>query len=186
MQHFGPLDLLTSVTTSEPAAIRTAGSASRERAALLDARFPAVAPRLIAICRALAGDIAEDVVQETYILARRRLSQLRDLDALEAWLTTIAVRQCVEHHRRTRRLRELLPRLGERGPQGVTSDLGLRELVQRLPVRERSVLVLHYGYGYRLDEVADLIGTSHTNARTIVARTRRRLLDLWKEGTDHG
>lgn len=172
------------MTTTDPAAISTARPNARDRAALLDARFPAARPRLVAICRALAGDIAEDVVQETYVLARKRLDQLRDSDALEAWLTTIAVRQCVEYHRRSRRLRDLLPRLGRPEAHQVTSDVALRELIERLPVRERSALVLHYGYGYRLDEVAVLLGLSHTNVRTVVARTRRRLLKLWKEGAD--
>ena len=76
------------------------GRTEQERTALLDADFPMIAPRLLAICRALGGDAAEDAVQDTYLLARKQIGQLRDLDALEPWLTTIAVRQCIRHHER--------------------------------------------------------------------------------------
>lgn len=172
------------MTTSEPAALSRSQSKAPERVAILDERFPAFTPRLLAICRALAGDLAEDVVQETYLQGRKRLDQLRDLDALEPWLTTIAVRQCIRHHRGRRRLFDLLPHLGRLVPASVTSDLALRELIEALPVRGRSVLVLHYGYGYRLHEVAALLDLSHTNVRSVIARTRKRLLKQWKEGTD--
>ncbi|MGH2456404.1 MAG: RNA polymerase sigma factor, partial [Candidatus Limnocylindria bacterium] len=55
--------------------------------------------------------------------------------------------------------------------------LGLRELVERLPPRERTLVVLHYGHGYRLDEIARMTGLSAVNVRTIVFRARRRLRD---------
>ena len=77
-----------------------------------------------------------------------------------------------------------LSRLSPPDPIVPSTDLGLRGLVEDLPPRERAVIVLHYGYGYSLLEVADLLGLSHTNVRSIAARTRRRLLQRWKEA-DH-
>jgi RNA polymerase sigma factor (sigma-70 family) len=158
-------------------------SDARHRLHLLDERFEHLRPRLVGICRSIAGDAAEDAVHDAYLLARRSLDQLRDLDALEGWLATIAIRQCISRHRRARRLRDrladLLPRSTPAEP-----DIGLRQLVEELPVRSRAVLVLHHGYGYSLAEVADILGLTHTNVRSIAARSRRRLMEQMRDADD--
>jgi RNA polymerase sigma factor (sigma-70 family) len=56
-------------------------------------------------------------------------------------------------------------------------DVGLRELIERLPPRERTLVVLHYGYGYRVEDIAAMAGMSAVNVRTILFRARRRLRD---------
>jgi DNA-directed RNA polymerase specialized sigma24 family protein len=58
-----------------------------------------------------------------------------------------------------------------------TSDVGLRQLVEGLPPRERTLVVLHYGYGYRMEDIAGMTGLSAVNVRTILFRARRRLRD---------
>lgn len=150
-----------------------------------DARFASAHERLLRITASLVGaDDAEDVVQDTYVLGRRRFDQLRDGSAFEPWVTRIAVNLCFGRHRRGKRLRALLPALLPR--KAAPSDVGLRELVERLPPRERTVLVLHYGHGYGLEEIATLLDLTHTNVRTIIARTRKRLFIAWRqaEGLD--
>lgn len=158
----------------------TGREAARHRQHVLDEHFEQLRPRLVGICRSVAGDAAEDVVHDTYLAARRSIDQLRDLGAIDGWLTTIALRQCISGHRRSRRLRERLADLLPRQSDGMP-DLGMRELVQRLPVRDRTVLVLHHGYGYSLAEVADILGLTHTNTRSIAARARHRLIGQAKE-----
>jgi RNA polymerase sigma factor (sigma-70 family) len=145
-----------------------------------DARFALARQRLLGIAGSLVGaQEADDVVHDSYLLARERFDQLRDPSAFEGWLTRIVVNQCFRRHRRTRRLRELLPTLVPRRAAG--SDMGLRDLVERLPARERTVLVLHYGHGYGLEEIASMLDLTHTNVRTIIARTRKRLFRAWRE-----
>jgi RNA polymerase sigma-70 factor, ECF subfamily len=156
-----------------------------DRLAGFDSRFAPVRDRLLRITGSLVGaDEAEDVVQDTYLLGRARFSQLRDVSAFEPWITRIAVNVCYSRHRRTMRLRQVLPSLLPRRPSA--SDIGLRELVERLPPRERTVLVLHYGHGYRLEEIATILDLTHTNVRSIIARTRKRLFVAWRraEGLD--
>ena len=62
-----------------------------------------------------------------------------------------------------------------------SSSLELRELVERLPARERTILVLHYGHGYSLAEIGQLLEITHVNARAIISRARRRLVAAWLE-----
>jgi RNA polymerase sigma-70 factor, ECF subfamily len=149
--------------------------ATQELHAQFDSRFAEVRDRLTAACIALAGaDAAPDLVQETYMRARNRLHQLRDPSLFDAWVVRIALNEAKGHTRRVRREQERLPRLGsaERTPM---PDTALRELVELLPVRQRAVIVLHYAYGYRLGEVASLLGLSEINVRTLAFRARRSL-----------
>jgi RNA polymerase sigma-70 factor (ECF subfamily) len=154
-------------------------SASTRAATALDVRFEALRPRLTALAASLVGaDAAEDVVHDAYLRARDRLGQLHDRGALDSWFTRIVVRTAYNHHRRRSGLARLLPILADRSPP-LGTDLGLRELIERLPPRERVVLVLQYAHGYDLGEVAVLIGTTHVNARQIASRARRRLAVTW-------
>jgi len=147
-----------------------------------DERFATMRPRLLAIGISLAGpDAAEDIVQDTYLRGRDRIGQLRDPSAFDAWLARIAVNACYNHRRG---LRRFVPELGlfeNRRSGSDPRDVGLRELIERLPARDRTVVVLHYGYGYGLDEIAGLLELTHTNVRSIVHRARKRLAAQWKE-----
>ncbi len=149
----------------------------------LDSAFAAARPRLVRIATSLIGpDSAEDVVQDTYLMARARVSQLRDPAAIEAWLARICVHRSFRVRKRGRRLQELLGVMPfPRVTPPPTGRLELKELVEQLPPRDRAVVVLQHGYGYSLDEVAALVGVSHANARKISSRTRARLLRAWLE-----
>ncbi len=159
------------------------GPATSTRAAsALDVRFEALRPRLTGLATSLVGtEAAEDVVHDAYLRARDRLGQLHDRGALDSWFTRIVVRTAYNHHRRRSVLARLLPSLVDRRQQPDGPDVGLRELIERLPVRQRVVLVLHYAHGYDLAEVAELIGASHANTRQILSRARRRLAAAWEQ-----
>jgi RNA polymerase sigma-70 factor (ECF subfamily) len=149
----------------------------------LDSAFAAARTRLVRIAASLIGwDAAEDAVQDTYLAARSRIGQLRDPGAVEAWLARICVHRCFRMRRRGKRLTELLNILPfPRHSPAPSGRLELSELVERLPPRDRAVVVLQHGYGYSLAEVAELVGISHANARQISSRTRARLLRQWQE-----
>lgn len=145
-------------------------------ASAFDARFAEARNRLVRICAGFVGaDAADDIVQDTYLRARSRQRQLRDADLFEAWLTRIAINLCMNRQRSHRRWLERLPVLARRQSVSPSRDAGLRELIERLPARERTFVVLHYGHGYTLEEVAQMSGLAPTNVRSIVFRARMRL-----------
>lgn len=166
--------------------MNTVGSALTDAAETVssdfDERFAVMRPRLLAIGISLAGpDAAEDIVQDTYVRGRSKIGQLRDPSAFDAWLARIAVNACYNHHRGLRRFVSDLTGFESRRPSAETRDIGLRELIERLPARDRTVVVLHYGHGYGLDEIARFLDLTHTNVRSIVHRARRRLAAQWQE-----
>jgi DNA-directed RNA polymerase specialized sigma24 family protein len=143
-----------------------------------DARFTMGRDRLIRICTGLVGtDAAEDVVHDAFVRGRRRFHQLRDEDLFEAWITRIAINVCLDLQRANRRFTEVVRAWWRTEREHPPPDLGLRELIERLPPRERTLVVLHYGYGYRMEDIAGMTGLSAVNVRTVIFRARRRLRD---------
>jgi RNA polymerase sigma-70 factor (ECF subfamily) len=142
-----------------------------------DSAFEGVRPTLVRICRAICDEEGEDVVQDVYVTGRRRISQLRDQASLGAWLTRIAINECYQRHRIRQRLGRIVPTLR----QEAESDLDLRSNVQALPYRERAIVVLHYGYGLELNEVADLLDEKPSTIRSVLFRTRARLRSALRE-----
>jgi RNA polymerase sigma-70 factor (ECF subfamily) len=146
-----------------------------------DRRFESLRPRLLAICRSLVGgDAADDVVHDTYLRARDRLSQLRDVARFDAWVARIAVNQCANWNRDRRALGRALPKM-HRTLLSEQRDVALRQLIESLPVRERTLIVLHYGYGYQVNEIAALLDVHPANARTILFRARSRISRALRE-----
>ena len=149
--------------------------------AWFDAAFERLQPRLLALARTLVDAAsAEDAVQDAYLLGREAIGQLRDPNAVDAWLKRICVTRCYRVHRRRRLLDRVLERLAP-PPAPTDRDAAIRALVERLPDRQRIVVVLHYGHGYTLAEIGELIGERHDNVRAIVSRARRKLLAAWLE-----
>ena len=117
-------------------------------------------------------------MQDTYLLARKAIGDLRDPAAMEAWLRRICVNRCFRSHRRQGILRRVMGRLT---PASAPASLDLRELIGQLPPRHRTILILHYGHGYSLLEIGEMLGISHNNARAIISRARRSLAAAWLE-----
>jgi RNA polymerase sigma-70 factor, ECF subfamily len=142
-----------------------------------DIAFEGFRPRLMSLARSLLDpEAAEDAVQDTYVLGLEALGQLRDPSAVEAWLKRICVTRCYRIHRRRRLLDRVLARLSPAPP---ARDARIRDLVEQLPHRQRVVIVLHYGHGYTLAEISELIDERYDNVRAIASRARRKLLGAW-------
>jgi RNA polymerase sigma factor (sigma-70 family) len=144
-----------------------------------DVAFENCRPRLLALARSLVGpEAAEDAVQDTYVVGREALGQLRDPAAVEGWLKRICVTRCYRVHRRRRLLDRIMTSLAPAQP---ARDAGIRDLVEQLPRSQRVVIVLHYGHGYTLAEISEMLDERYDNVRAIVSRARRKLLHAWLE-----
>ena len=85
----------------------------------------------------------------------------------------MAINECYGRHRRRQRLTELLSGFTPASPP--ESDPDLRALVEALPYRERTVVVLHYGHGLTLEEVAGLLAEKPSTIRSVLFRARAKL-----------
>ena len=134
---------------------------------------------------------AQEITQDTFIQAFKSLPSLRDPNRFSGWLHVIAKRQCIEWLRRKPMTMQSLDAMPEAElerlsyaryldeEQAQASRDGLREVVERLlqklPVPERSVMVLHYYKGLTCEEVSALLDVSLNTVKSRLYRARKRL-----------
>ena len=134
---------------------------------------------------------AQEIAQDTFIQAFKSLPNLKDPNRFLGWLYVIAKRRCVEWLRKkpiTMQSLDAMPkaelervfytRYLEEEQTQASSD-GLREVVeyllQKLPVGERSVMVLHYYKGLTCEEMSARLDVSLNTVKSRLYRARKRL-----------
>ena len=165
------------ILVCEPVAVARPGEQIR---AALDGHGPI----LLANARAIVRDEAEaqDLVQTTLEIALRRLDQLRDPEALRAWLLAIETREAFRLLRRARRLLAFDSHVAETAVAGPNaSHVALRIALGHLPARTRAAIVLHHLAGLSVEETAVALGTKPNTVKTQLRdgldRLRRELDD---------
>ncbi|HET8526876.1 MAG TPA: sigma-70 family RNA polymerase sigma factor, partial [Actinomycetota bacterium] len=131
---------------------------------------------------------ADDAVQEAWIRLSR--SDVRDVENLGGWLTTIVARVCLDmlRSRTSRREDPFDAGVPERAaePEGgvdperealLADSVGLALLVvlDTLTPAERVSFVLHDMFSLPFEEIAPIVGRSPEAARQLASRARRRV-----------
>ena len=159
---------------------------ARARTGDLDAFESIVRARTDAVYRlslAILGNEADarDATQETFIAAWRQLPRLREPERFEAWLQRIAVNaaRMTLRSRGRRRVREI-PAAGVVAAAvaipGPDADAGvLDRAMARLPVDQRTLLVLHHLEGRTTGEIADILDVPPGTVRSRLFTARRAL-----------
>jgi RNA polymerase sigma-70 factor (ECF subfamily) len=128
---------------------------------------------------ALVGsrEAAEDVVQDAFESAFRSIGSYDAQRPFGAWLHRIVVNQALNHLRSERRrtTHSAAPvEPVDAGTQGA-SGTALLAAVAHLAPERRTVIVLRYGLGYSLAEIAELL---EVPLGTVQSRIHRALEDL--------
>jgi RNA polymerase sigma-70 factor (ECF subfamily) len=109
------------------------------------------------------SDRAEDATQEAFVRAWRELPRLRDPERFDAWLRRLVVNACYDEARRVRRRAEVsLLSLGDRSVVDSASAMAESDRVERafrrLPLDQRTVLVLQHHFELSHAEIAETLG----------------------------
>jgi RNA polymerase sigma-70 factor (ECF subfamily) len=134
-----------------------------------DALYRAHFGPLSGYAQALTGDAgaAVDIAQEAFTRLLSRWWTVRDP---RAWLFFVATNLARDYWRGVARDRELADRSSTTAPVTSAHDPWLRDLVERLPARQRQAVLLHYYADITIDEIARLL---HVPVGTV----KRRLHD---------
>jgi RNA polymerase sigma-70 factor (ECF subfamily) len=125
----------------------------------------------VVLARISPGD-AEDLVQEVFLLALRKLKHLRDPEAFGGWIASIARNCAADFHRRGSKSMELTEEL----PANAASQIsGLEakavlKTIQELPEAYRETLILRLVEGMTGPEIAARTGLSHGSVRVNLHR----------------
>ena len=122
----------------------------------------------------------QDAIQDTFCRYLEKKPVFHDEEHEKAWLIRVATNRC----------RDML-RFRMRHPKvcidGLEDSLAapeqretLRELLE-LPVRQRTVIYLHYVEGYRIKEIAEILKISEGAVKMRLQRGREQMLTIVKE-----
>ena len=116
-----------------------------------------------------------DAVCEAVARAWEKRGTLRDERLFATWLTRILIRECVNIQRRQRRTVpvETLPEQAQEDESDTVRSL--REALETLPQRQRTMVVLHYMEDYDVREVARIMGTTTGAVCAGLSRARETL-----------
>jgi len=190
----------TSKVTVHPSAVRATATAGRQDELTLIERcrrgdpgafeelYRTHAGRLYSVALRLVGNPAdaEDLLQEIFLAAHRKLDTFRGESALGTWLYRLATNLCLDHLRsRTGRSRQVTDSMDdEQGLFDVASStlaeqtvtrMDLERALARLPEGCRAAFVLHDVEGLEHREVAEILGVAEGTSKSQVHKARLKL-----------
>jgi RNA polymerase sigma-70 factor (ECF subfamily) len=119
-------------------------------------------------------DEVDDLVQDVFLLAFKKIQSLREAGAFGGWLAMIARNRAVDFHRRKRETEELPENLTQARSADAEAAEALR-LIRTLPDAYRETLVLRLVEGMTGPEIASLTGLTPASVRVNLHRGMKLL-----------
>ena len=125
--------------------------------------------------------LAEEATQAAWIIAWKKISDVRDEANLRPWLMAVAANEAKRVLRRRRRRAEIEVNTDASGePGGIDPATGaaamdLRAALDRLDPDDRALLAMRYVAGLDSNELATATGISPSGTRNRLERLRNRL-----------
>ncbi|MDN3651914.1 RNA polymerase sigma factor [Thalassotalea ponticola] len=150
---------------------------------------------VLGYCRRLtAGDIAlaNDIAQESFIIAYQQLGQLNNTSAFKSWLYRIAYRQYLKVLSEQRKNTLVHQSVSEQQLHTTVADvdetLAQEQLIYRLmsslSVNQRAVITMHLTLGYSQSEISQLLdmplGTVKSHCNRGKELMQQQLKDCYK------
>jgi RNA polymerase sigma-70 factor (ECF subfamily) len=121
----------------------------------------------------------EDLIQEVFAEAWRKLDQLQELSSFGPWVAAIARNKAADYHRR--RMRTVsLESISEPGsslhPEPAEP---LLEALRQLPEAYHETLALRFVEGFTGPEIAEITGLTHGSVRVNLSRGVQMLREIY-------
>ena len=132
---------------------------------------------------------AEDMLQEAFSEAFRRLDSFRYESTFGAWLKRITVNKCINEIKRRKASLEFFedmapfaekPDEQEDHTPGLSVDQ-VKKAMEHLPKGSRMIFSLYLLEGYDHQEISQILEISESNSKTQYMRAKQRLKEILKE-----
>ncbi len=131
-------------------------------------------------------EAAEDVMQDAFVKAFKKLNQFNGEVSFGAWLKKIVINQCLD----ALKLKQLdvvstdvsAIEITEEASWTVeTNDVNyIKTLIQELPENYRTVLQLYLMEGYDHSEISTFLGISENTSRSLLFRGKKKIQEQLK------
>lgn len=130
---------------------------------------------------------AEDIMQDSFLMAFTKLENLKDAKIFGPWLKRIVINNSIYHYKKTIKNNEvpiddILYKV-ENEEQGISSDYEFTSIkaqqvlnaMKTLKDNYRVALTLNLIEGYDYEEISEIMNISNTNCRTTISRAKESL-----------
>ncbi len=143
---------------------------------------------MYSVCLRILNDEmeAEDVMQEAFLSAFKKIETYKGEVSFGAWLKRIVVNRSLDYLKKRKvKFEEINERTTEiEDYQMETKEVNiemLKNAIQKLPDGYRVVLSLYLIEGYDHEEISQILGISNSNSRTQFLRAKNKLREMLKD-----
>lgn len=175
-----------STDTSDATLVALSADGDQEAFSRLITRY---APAMRAYAKRFNPNSADDVVQDSLVIAWKKIDQVTNPAAIKSWLMSLTARKALDYKRREKNHQAL-----EQSPEPITSAPGpaseaiaaevsssLEQAITQLSQGQRQVWLLREFGGLSYQEIAHELGLSATAVRGRLARAREILVEAMEE-----
>lgn len=135
---------------------------------------------------------AEDVMQESFLDAFRKIDSYREEASFGSWLKRIVVNKSLDAIRKSKEMKSIDEYDTENIPDDHNDDEDyleilsykvekIRQTIHLLPDSYRVILSLYLLEGYDHEEISQVLDISYSLSRTRFLRAKRKLVELMRE-----
>lgn len=128
---------------------------------------------------------AEDMMQESFLIAFTKLSTFKGEVAFGAWLKRIVINKCLTQLKKNKRLEEVKLEVSREETIGIEStdysNVKVNQIlntINQLKENYRVAITLHLIEGFDYEEVSQVMNISYENSRTTISRAKNKLRQL--------
>ncbi|MCK0132220.1 RNA polymerase sigma factor [Flavobacteriaceae bacterium F08102] len=129
---------------------------------------------------------AEDVMQESFLIAFTKLSTFKGEVTFGAWLKRIVINKSITQLRKNNRIDEVGLEVVKELPDQEVNEVHcdsvsvetIKKGINQLKDKYRLPLTLHLIEGYDHEEIAGILSISNQNSRTTISRAKQKLRTL--------
>lgn len=124
---------------------------------------------------------AEDIMQESFLIAFNRIDQYKGENNFGGWLKQIIIRKSIQHHRDQKKELKLVEELKTKTPDEPYGEVKnpihqeLLNALDELNPRYKNALSLMYLEGYDYEELTEVLQLSYGSCRTLISRAKEQL-----------
>jgi RNA polymerase sigma-70 factor (ECF subfamily) len=180
-------ELTTSITDPETVLIKKA--VSGDTLAFRDL-YDSNVSKVYGLCLRMSANIdtAEELTQEVFIKAWRKLADFKSESKFSTWLHRIAVNEFLSRKRTEKRNADKIQRAAEEWKMSMMQyysfskereiSMDLEKAIAHLPEQQKAAFLLHDVEGYQHNEIAQMMNISEGTSKSNLHRARKLLRSL--------
>lgn len=129
--------------------------------------------------------LADDIAQETFITAYRKMSSYQHKGAFVGWLLKICYHHFLNYVRKNKHyaLQDVPEVIYS---DGVEHEITIEKAMLSLSLAERSVLTLHFTFGHTQQEIVDIMEMPLGTVKSHILRGKAKLTDIINSSENRG